>query len=176
MIPKETVNAETNLSKIGKNTSLSNTTTLGPDFSFMDLRCIWDFGKSLILKGYSIIHGTLGYILFFIKTILLWILMLIKETGSWIFQITVVTPLNAFYFETILEGLPQNELCARITTHTEASFWEKNNETILECQTILDRKFRSFEVSVLMSIYFAFIAAMLFRLFFWVCCGKWKRR
>lgn len=155
---------------ISKNTSLSNTTST--NLSYVSFECVW----SIFNKVFSLIHFLIANTFILIKTAVLWIISLIKGGGYWIFELLIVTPLSAFYFETILGGLPPHEMCARITAHTEASFWEKNNETILECRGILDRKFRSFEVSVLMSIYFAFFVALLFRIFFCICCSSWKRR
>lgn len=92
-----------------------------------------------------------------------------KQAGVsayFLFNLLVIMPLHAFYFETIQGGLPSHEICARITKATEARFWQETAANVQHCQEILDRQFRSFEVTVLMSIYFAFAIMILFRVVF----------
>ena len=94
----------------------------------------------------------------------------LNKTGLlfyFIFDLLVVVPLHAFYFDAWQGGMPSHELCARITGATTTDHWRNGAANIEDCKELLDRKFRSFEVAILMSIYVTFFFIFLIRI---ACC------
>jgi hypothetical protein len=100
-----------------------------------------------------------------------------EETAAWmgskslmLFNLAIVMPLKVLYFEAIHGGVASAEICARNSPHTEAMFWDGSDAARLACQQIVDRMFRSFEVTVIMSVYFGVLVFVLMRCLLW-CLG-----
>jgi hypothetical protein len=87
----------------------------------------------------------------------------------WLAYETVVTgPLRAFYFEgPIWQSQPPEEICFGMTG-VEARHWKSSPENAAQCELEMERRFHSWDKTVMTSMYFAALTVVLLRLL--VCC------
>lgn len=98
-----------------------------------------------------------------------WMLWLVYE---W----TVTRPLRSFYFEgPIWHNQPPEEICYGMTG-VEARHWTSSDENAIQCAIEMERRFHSWDRTLMTVIYFTMLTVILLRV---ACCcvfGRWSSR
>lgn len=77
------------------------------------------------------------------------------SAGYWSFDKLITTPLRIFYFVgPVWKNAPHSEICYMLTGVT-ADRWTKDSVHAMECQELLERRFASWDATILTSAYFA---------------------
>lgn len=86
------------------------------------------------------------------------------SAGYWTFDKLITTPLRIFYFVGPVWGnAPRSEICYMLTK-IEAEKWSRDAIHVMECQELLERKFVSWDATILTSAYFAVLTFTILQL------------
>lgn len=92
--------------------------------------------------------------------------------GLWLYEKTITNPLRVLYFTGFVWGnMPSDEICHSITG-VPAVWWSENPEHMMTCNDLLERKFHSWDASVMTCIYFTFLTFIVLQLMCTCFCIK----
>jgi hypothetical protein len=91
---------------------------------------------------------------------------LAASAGYWFYQKTITDPLRTFYFVgPYWHNAPIPEVCFRMT-NVDSKFWSSSADHMQECNDLTERQFRSFDATVMTTLYFTVLTFGLLQL----CC------
>lgn len=77
--------------------------------------------------------------------------------GWWLYEKTITNPLRVLYFNGFIWGnMPEDEICHSLTG-VPAVWWSGDPEHMEKCIELLERKFHSWDVSVMSCMYFTLL-------------------
>lgn len=81
--------------------------------------------------------------------------------GFWVYQKLVTDPLRIFYFVgPVWSNAPPAEICYDLTG-VKAAWWEESPDRAQQCMNLLNRKFGSFDATVMTTLYFTIVTFIL---------------
>jgi len=73
--------------------------------------------------------------------------------GTWVYKVisVILYPLQILYFNGperfgLYEGSDKESICASLT-HVRSEFWSASDNTMIECEALLQKKFNAFAIS-----------------------------
>lgn len=92
--------------------------------------------------------------------------------GLWLYEKTITNPLRILYFVgPVWKNAPPDEICHSITG-VPAAWWAESGDHASACAELLDRKFHSFDASVMVTVYFTVLTFVVLQLVCTCCCIK----
>jgi hypothetical protein len=90
--------------------------------------------------------------------------------GLWIYEKTITNPLRILYFVgPVWKNAPPDEICHSLTG-VPSAWWVENLDRQQACADLLERKFSSFDASVMVTVYFTFLTFVVLQLLCTCCC------
>lgn len=101
--------------------------------------------------------------------------------GYGVYNVLIRNPLRIFYFVgPIWRNAPPAEICYELTG-VKAAWWEENQDRIEQCIELLERRFSSFDATVMTTAYFTVMTFVVMQLLCRCCfvrplMAEWRRR
>ena len=90
---------------------------------------------------------------------------LASAAGWWLYNRMITDPLRILYFiGPWWNNAPMSEICFQLT-NVKSEWWEAEPSRMIECESLAERQFQSWDATVMVCLWFSFLLFVVFQLF-----------